>query len=205
MRDTFANVLCLTCHGPADGWLCAHCRRSLRVAPDRLLPTGIPVFAAFEHEGTARRLIHLLKYQGVVVVTRLVSEGLAHRIPMLPLVPVPRALSRRVRYGIDPALELARALSQRNGQPVVRALAPPLHTPRRAGHNRARLPRPYRDATEVVGDVILVDDVLTTGATLLTAAHAIGISRVRAAVTASAVSGVSNLPSRVTSPTRGRV
>lgn len=198
-------MVCLGCQRPTAAAVCRICFDSLRPSPRRVLPTGIPVVAAFEHEGVARRLVHQLKYQGVVAVAGLVAEMVAPDVPELPLVPVPRAMSRRFRYGVDPALELARAIAVRAGVPVVNGLISPIHSRRRAGHNRNRPPHAYRARPFLPGAFVLVDDVLTTGATVLSAAFAVGPQRVHIVVTASAVAGVSNLQQQVTSPTKGRV
>ncbi len=138
-------------------------------------------------------MVHLLKYGGVLVYAEISAERLAGRLPELPLIPIPRAVSRRVRYGVDPALIIARAISRRTGQPVVRALAPRLHTTRRAGGEHPSASGRFRLRRAVQGPSILVDDVLTTGATILEAANSIGGEQVRMAVVANAVPEVSSL------------
>jgi predicted amidophosphoribosyltransferase len=98
---------------------------------------------------------------------------LAERLPtdVSVLVPVPRVIARRWRYGVDPGRELARALGRRTGLPVADALRPALWTARRAGPaGRHRgIPRFGISGRTPVG-AVLVDDVVTTGATLLAAA-----------------------------------
>lgn len=149
--------------------------------------------ASFEHVGAARQLVHLLKYRGVLDVADMAAEVLAPKIPQLPLVPVPRALSRRLRYGVDPALEIALRLSRRINAPVVRALGAPMHSRRRAGrdHDAPVSSLPLRMRTP--GPIVVVDDVVTTGATVEAACRALGFGNVQMAVAASAVSGVSSL------------
>lgn len=145
------------------------------------------MIAAFEHSGPARKLAHQLKYRGLTSYADLVAATVAPAVPGLPLVAVPRARSRWLKYGIDPAAEITRRLSVRLGVPIVDALAAPLHSARRAGGNHGRSVSPYRLRESVLESVVLVDDVITTGATLAAAIDAIGCDRVAAVVAANAV------------------
>lgn len=145
------------------------------------------MIAAFEHSGPARVLAHHLKYRGLDGYARLVAATLAPRMPPGPLVPVARAWSRRLRYGTDPALLIASHLSQETGSPLYRLLKAPWHSRRRAGgDHRAEVPLP-RLRKRTLENVVLIDDVMTTGATLEAAVSAIGVNQVRAVVVANAV------------------
>ena len=185
-------MVCLACH-TAGSRLCADCARTLRPAPERLLPGGIRVVAAFEHVGAARVLVHHLKYRGVEAYADVVTDRLAGRLPVFPLVPIPRALSRRIKYGVDPARVFAKALSRRLGVPVVDALAAPLHAPRRAGGDHTGAVRPPRARMRLRFPVVVVDDVVTTGATALAAVAALGADEARLVAAANVVCEVSNV------------
>lgn len=133
--------------------------------------------SALEHAGAARALVHRLKYAAFATAAEYLAAAIAHCLPpgTTCLVPVPRARLRVWRYGVDPALELARSLGRRTGLPVVRVLAPSWWHRRRAGPAGAArgVPRFYCRAAPPAG-AVLVDDVLTTGTTLLSAAIALG-------------------------------
>lgn len=167
-------MLCQACHRPAPTLLCRHCAGDLRSASDRVLDGGIRVVAAFEHEGPARALVHGLKYRGLVGYADLVADALAARAPALPLVPIPRVWSRRILYGIDPAGEIAVRLARRLQVPVWDILVPPLHGGRRAGRDHRRAAPRFRLRSLIEGPVALVDDVVTTGGTVRSAARALG-------------------------------
>jgi predicted amidophosphoribosyltransferase len=154
----------------------------------------VRLIAPFEHDGAAQRLMHLLKYGGPGDLAELAAEFLETRVPRLPLVPVPRAISRRLKYGVDPAEVVARALARRIDVPVTRALTPPLHNSRRAGRDHGRPVPPFRNRGLPYPEVLVVDDVVTTGATMIAAIEALGRDRVRAAVAANTVSVGSRLP-----------
>jgi predicted amidophosphoribosyltransferase len=177
-------VLCPGCARPVVQFLCDRCRASLRPAPERIVGDGLRVIAAFAHEGLARDLVHGLKYRGLLGFPWVVAGALADRVPPHPLVPVPRVLSRRLLHGVDPSLELARAISALTGIPIVRVLRPPLHAPRRPGRDHRAAPPRFRVAGPVPPQVVLVDDVVTTGGTLLAAASVVGSQKVAAAVAA---------------------
>jgi len=169
---------CLACaEWTGRGPLCGGCAADLAAGPQWRLPSGLLIGAGFAHSGAARRLVHRLKYQGILEVAELLAGFMA---PLLPaaaeeLVPVVRARLRRVRYGIDPALEIARALSGRTGLPVSRALAAPLWWPRHAARSReGRSPPRFASVRGAGPGAILIDDVATTGATLQAASGALG-------------------------------
>ncbi len=117
-------------------------------------------------------MVRRLKYGGVTAVAEHLATGLSGVLPddATGLVPVPRAAWRGIRYGIDPGLELARRLARITGLPLIRGLLPPLVSRRHAGRDRRhRIPVRFRAMGEVPEAAVLVDDVVTTGVTLLSA------------------------------------
>lgn len=168
------------------------CRASMRKAPELLLGGEVRLVAAFAHEGAARHLVHNLKYGGVTSYADLVAALLAPRLPRAPLVPIPRAWSRRLKYGADPAELIAGRLSQLMGVPIIKGLRRPLHRPQRAGGDHSE-PVGRFVARPLPMDLVLVDDVVTTGATILGAVASVGPERVRAAAAANSVTEVSSL------------
>jgi hypothetical protein len=135
------------------------------------------VYSAFAHLGTARLLVHRLKYGAQPAAAHLLAAGMVRVLPAdaALLVPVPRARLRLWRYGVDPALELARALGRVAGLPVRRVLVASWWHRRRAGPAGAKRGTPrFRVRGSVPTGAVLVDDVVTTGATLQAAAMALG-------------------------------
>ncbi len=174
--------------------LCAACAGSVRRVPEFRTEGGLLVRAGGHHDGVARALVHRLKYQGEVGAARPLAALMAAVIEPTPgvLVPVPRALLRRARFGIDPAVELAQRLGLLLGWPVRDVLQPAPWWPRHAGKPRSgrasSVPR-FRLLRDAGAPTILVDDVVTTGATAAAAAEALGHGpgRVIAAVAAGKV------------------
>lgn len=179
-------MLCLTCQSlNTPGSLCRSCRTLLRPAPERFAAGVGTIRAAYAHEGVARKLVHCLKYRGVVAAGRVLAEAMAEHVPSdVTLVAVPRVAWRRLRYGVDPARELTRFLGHITGLPVADALASPVWGRARAGGRHGVAPQFRRRVDAPHGQVWLVDDVVTTGTTLSVAASA--LIRVSGAVTATA-------------------
>jgi predicted amidophosphoribosyltransferase len=146
------------------------------------------VRSAHVHAGPARALVHGLKYRGIAAAAGILAEAMS---PLVPdgtvLVPVPRVTWRLIRYGVDPARELALELSRRTGSRVASPLRAPLWGRPRAGREHGFAPGFRVTATAAGLPVLLVDDVVTTGATLAAAAHL--LPGVYGAVTATAAPG----------------
>jgi predicted amidophosphoribosyltransferase len=171
-------MLCLACASPSFGFrLCSKCVRSLRLAPSRTVGP-ILVQPVFHHSGAAVRLIHNLKYRRSEQAARLLGRLMADRLPTdaTVLIPVPRVLSRRIAYGIDQTSALASVVSEVSGLPVVSGLSAPLWSRRSAGKDRSqrRIPSFSGNVSPLRG-AVLIDDVCTTGATLLGAAAALDV------------------------------
>jgi len=178
-------MICLACAEPAPGSVCDACALTFGPAPERHVG-GVLVRSAFAHGGAARRLVHRLKYEGLVAAAAPLAAAMA---PLVPgdapgLVPVPRVVARKWRHGVDPAAELARALARLVGLPVVNGLRPAIWTARRAGPAGRHRGQPRFGELDAVDPMaVLVDDVMTTGTTLGAAAAVSGSTR---AVTATA-------------------
>jgi len=190
-------MVCLACGSAGRLGLCARCRSTLRAGGEVLAGDATAARAAFLHVAAARVLVHRLKYQGLAAAAGPLAEAMAGLLDPLPsaLVPVPRVLARRWRYGIDPAPELAAAVGALTGVPVVPALRAGWWHHRRAGRSGSSrdVPR-FRSAFEAPAGAVLVDDVVTTGSTLHAAARALG--GVAEAVTATMALSAAGGPAR---------
>lgn len=151
-------------------------------------------WSAFRLEPPIHRSIHQLKYQARFLEARVLGSLMARQLRTrddLPtwIVPVPLHAQRLRRRGYNQALELARVIARECGLQLHPHLARRPHaTADQIGMNAVQRHRNVRDAFLVDADlrgrdVALIDDVMTTGATLDALARACkraGAARVEA-------------------------
>ena len=194
LRDVLVPPRCAGC-GSSGSWYCVACRDG----SDPLSRTigTLTVAAAGAHEGPLREAIHRLKYGNEpglaaelgALLAAVIAADLARGVRVDGIVPVPLHPARERERGYDQARALAAVAASATGLP----LRAPLHR-LRTGPAQATLGQRERQ-TNVRGafagiagalrgcHIALIDDVATTGATLLdaaAAARACGARAVRA-------------------------
>jgi ComF family protein len=172
----------LVCHDCVAGFRAAATPDDLFVASDPGTMVGDALelaIAAFEHDGMLRRALQRLKYGGSGRIAVPLAEAAAPALEALtrvcgplPLVPVPVHGARRRQRGYNQARLLADALGTETGLPVLDLLERPRATARQHGLGKAARLRNLRGAfgrrrgAAIPLRLILVDDILTTSATL---------------------------------------
>lgn len=165
---------CARCGLPLSGFaarqaLCGQCQ------------TRPPAFerclAPFRYEPPLDRLLQRLKFQGRLEMARLLGSAmadwlLANAAVSAPdhLIPVPLHAARLRERGFNQALELARPIARRLGvRPDtqscrrIQATAPQSDLSRKA--RRKNIKGAFEVVRPVRGEVVIVDDVMTTGST----------------------------------------
>ncbi len=233
LLDLFGGARCAAC-GLPGALLCRDCAAELTQPPHPTSPTPCPAgfpptWAVTAYDGAVRAALLAHKEHGRLALARPLGAALAAAVravaepragPMttLVLVPVPSRPAVTRQRGHDPLLRIARSAGRvlrRDG--FAATVAPVLRQGRRvadqAGLDRSarranlagslRVPRALQPL--VAGSaVVVVDDVVTTGATLVEAARALSVTgqpvlgaATIAATVRHAVTSVSRSESRV--------
>ncbi len=173
-------VSCAGC-GAADRGLCPGCRAALDPQPRSIrLADGTSVTSALRYEGSVRHAILALKEQGRTDVARALARPLAAAIGTVvhgpvQLVAVPSSRASFRRRGFDPVAVLLRGTGLGRSARVLAPSAARTEQKSLGRADRARnLPGSMRATMPLDGRrFVLIDDVLTTGATITEAARAL--------------------------------
>jgi ComF family protein len=178
-----ADYFCAVCNTPFlnaypldEQGVCAACRSGLR---------GFDHAASFGlYEGPLRRLIHLYKYAGMKPLARHLAGYLERILPddqrYDAIVPVPLHWRKKWERGFNQSALLSKHLSRRAGIPVLNALGRKRPTATQAGLASAGRRRNVAGAFAIKpgakltgAKILLIDDVMTTGATASACASAL--------------------------------
>ncbi len=195
LNDLLDLVLPRTCAGcgARGGVLCPSCRLVLTAAPlgpvrpDPCPPGLLPVHALAAYDGVLKPLLLAHKERGQLTLSAPLGRGLAVVVRGLTegavaLCPVPSSPSAVRARGYDHAHRLARhAARQLRGQgqraSAERLLAPARQVADQSGLSAGQRADNLRGALRALPGpprhVVLLDDVMTTGATLLEAGRAL--------------------------------
>lgn len=186
--------LCPLCRGAVepDYLLCSSCIGSLNAASvirdDP--PEGIDrVVSCAGHEGVARELLAAYKFRQLTGLAPLIAGYMADAAQpdgqQDLILPMPPARLRTWLRGFDPVASLTRAVAAETGIPLASgSVVTRVGSGRQRGRSRSsRLAdppdiRPVDSAHPIAAgrNILLVDDVMTTGATLSAAACALGLA-----------------------------
>lgn len=185
LLSVVAPPLCWACRGPSPGAgpLCPSCRLGLRwLGPEPTALAGLDAWAPVAYEGPARSLVRALKFRGATSLAETMAAQITACAPPgllsgVTLVPVPAHPWRLRLRGFNQAERLAAALGRRtalSGIECLRRRGPPT---RQVGRGRGERLHGISGSVElrprasVPRRALIVDDVITTGATLLACAR----------------------------------
>jgi ComF family protein len=170
-----AGYYCVSCRTPFQNHFpldeegrCGLCRTGTR---------GFDAAYCFGlYEGTLRELVHLFKYGRMKPLAKALAAHLAGALPRDKrfdvVVPMPLHWRREWQRGFNQSALLARATARRCGIPMVNAVRRTRATATQAGLSNARRRENVAGAFRVRKTalvegrrILLIDDVMTTGAT----------------------------------------
>ncbi|MBI4418526.1 MAG: ComF family protein [Ignavibacteriales bacterium] len=157
-----------------------------RLLDSAVVDDFVSVFV-FEKEGTFQTLAHALKYEGFQSAGRMIGGVLGEQmnewgIGADAIVPVPLHRAKHRERGFNQAESIARGISDRTGWPVVtgvleRTRPTQTQTKLDAVERQKNVEGAFAVRKKMHGlggkTCIIVDDVITTGATIVSCAHAL--------------------------------
>ena len=196
--DAILPAECAGCRSRGAA-VCVQCRLDLVTAhrQHRASPADGRIRSAVSYEGVVRRLIIGLKYRnargaagllGGMLARDLIRDGIQPGVDIDVVTWAPTTQARAKRRGFDQSEIIARTVAAQLGLPV-RSLLERVEGDEQKSLTRSeRLRAPaFRASATKWRKVLLIDDVITTGATLAAASGALrtaGVEHVRCAAVA---------------------
>ncbi len=188
-RGESRDTLCAACAADLPGLARERCPRCALPMPGSVTcgrcasdpPAFDATVAAFAYAFPADVLVQGLKFRGELALARLVADALLAELALAPpaatradlIVPVPLHAHRLRERGYNQSMEIARAIGGRLGVPVVADLCERVRdTPAQPGlpwkERRDNVRGAFSCTRPLDGKTVaVVDDVMTTGATLV--------------------------------------
>jgi ComF family protein len=168
-------VFCGTDRPPATRAICGRCYAELPWASSNRMPSVLPMYAPLIYSYPVDVAIKAMKFRRKLHYVSAFAAILLETTRALPadidaLLPVPLHWRRQALRGFNQAEELCRPLQRHTGVPLIRNVLRHRATPSQSGLGAVQRQRNLRGAFTVRGrigarHVLLVDDVITTGAT----------------------------------------
>jgi len=166
------KMVCIVCHRPTIGtWLCNSCRMPYE-----------RVWVVSEREGVLQRLIGLYKFERAKSAYKALGDLLLATLPELPIdtviVPVPTTPSRIRERGYDHMLLIAKYAARVRRLKCEQLISRKTNTKQRqatAGQRAVQAKQAFsvNDKLDKTIPYLLIDDVITTGATVRYASQAL--------------------------------
>lgn len=171
ITDEYTNT-CINCGKLSNDGVCSNCRK--KAAYQKGWCVGA-------REGALKELIDVYKFSYAKVANKPLASLLHQTLPMLPaetiVVPVP-TIGKHIRQrGYDHAFLLAKTFANQRGLLLKPLLRRKTNTVQREAINAKERERQAKEAFKctqklnVDAPYLIVDDVITTGATIRAAAH----------------------------------
>jgi ComF family protein len=175
------KCVCCGVEKGVDDYLCPACAKELEALnAGESNVGGIKAFSLYNYDGLIKSLVTGYKYSGKKWLSRFMGDAMASRLRSLPISTdcvcnVPLHIKRRKSRGFDQSETIAKRISEVTDIPYIAALRRVRNTKTQTKLNEAQrrenISGAFESAAMVSGNVLLIDDVLTTGATALECAR----------------------------------
>lgn len=169
------KCVCCGVEKGVDDYLCKRCSKELDALKAGEVQTkDFKAYSLYKYDGKVKSLITGYKYNNKKWLSRFMGDSMSAVLAALPLkidcvCNVPLHEKRRKARGFDQSEEIAKRISEVTGLPYIPALKRVRNTKTQTKlsekQRKENMKGAFEKAAELSGNALLVDDVLTTGAT----------------------------------------